>query len=140
MISPRPRLRDVSPSALRKLARGPMSRFEIQDVSGIATPRGELKANEHWLPTAFVNTRYCVQVSVVDTAIGQVMHLWITRLDREMPRSWSDLQHIKNEIAGPERTAVEVFPPNSELVDQAPMAHLWVYPEDFVIPFRLGGG
>ena len=118
------------------MAARPMTPFEVQDVSGIPG-RCDLGSNERWWPFAYVNSRYSVQVSTVATAIGAVTHLWIRHHAGEMPRSWRDLQRIKNEIAGPDRAAVEVFPPESELVDSANMAHLWVYPEDFVVPFRL---
>jgi hypothetical protein len=57
-----------------------------------------------------------------------------------MVRSWADMQRIKNELVGPERVAVEVFPPVSELVDQANIAHLWVLPEGFALPFSLKAG
>ena len=72
--------------------------------------------------------------------LGAITHLWIRRHDGEMPRSWSDMQRIKNEVCGADRTGVEVFPPQDELVDQANMAHLWVYPADYVMPFSLRGG
>jgi hypothetical protein len=130
------RLNQLPIGVLRRMAREPMTPFEAQDVSDIPG-RCTLVSNERWSPIAYVNNRYTVQISTVATAIGEVMHLWIRHHTGEMPRAWSDLQRIKNEIAGNERAAVEVFPPVSELVDSANMAHLWVYPEDFVIPFRL---
>ena len=45
------------------------------------------------------------------------------------------MQRIKDEIAGQDATAVEVYPPHSEIVDQADMYHLWVLPEP--LPFSL---
>ncbi len=43
---------------------------------------------------------------------------------------WSTLQAIKEELApdGPERFAVEVFPPARFLVANRPMWHVWVLP------------
>lgn len=131
-----PRLRDLPIGVLRRMAREPMTPFEKQDVSGIPG-RVELTPNEHWSPFAYVNNRYSVQVSFVSTAVGKVTHFWIRHHAGEMPRSWMDMQRIKNELAGSDATAVEVFPPQAELVDSANMAHLWVYPADFVMPFRL---
>lgn len=66
----------------------------------------------------------------------------ITRLqirpnDGQPTRSWQHLQRIKNELMGPERVAVEVFPAVSELVDDANIYHLWVLPEGARLPFRL---
>jgi hypothetical protein len=47
------------------------------------------------------------------------------------------MQRIKNELAGPERVAVEVYPPVSQLVDHANMYHLWVFEAGFALPFGL---
>ncbi len=51
--------------------------------------------------------------------------------------SWSELQRIKNELVGPERQAVQVYPRHSDLVDQADMYHLWLYDEDDDCPFNF---
>lgn len=51
--------------------------------------------------------------------------------------SWAMKQRIKNMVAGEERVAVEVFPAESELVDNVDAYHLWVYPEGYRLPFRL---
>lgn len=85
-----------------------------------------------------MNNRYSVQFSEIATDIGLIVHLWIRRHDGDIARSWADLQQIKNELVGAERLAVEVFPPTKELVDQANMAHLWVYPVGYRLPFGLG--
>ena len=42
---------------------------------------------------------------------------------------------MKNEICGDERTAVEIYPPMSNLVDTCNQFHLWVYPEDYELDF-----
>jgi len=132
-----PRIREVSPAVLRKLVAMPMTEFERQHVGHVQIPRCTLEPNETWSPYAWVNNRYAVQWSDVATPIGFVVHLWIRAHDQRMPRSWRDLQVIKNELCGPERVAVEVFPAVSQLVDAANMAHLWVYPEGYELPFRL---
>ncbi len=36
------------------------------------------------------------------------------------------MQRIKDEIAGYDATAIEVYPPKSEVVDEADMFHIWV--------------
>jgi len=85
------------------------------------------------------NNLYAVWVSVVDTPWGKVDHLWIRRHDGQAIHSWSDFQRIKREVlfGGAERTAVEVYPPQAELVDQANMYHLWVLPAGCRLPFSL---
>lgn len=87
--------------------------------------------------TGHSNNHHSVQVSDVETAWGTVRHLWIRRHDAKPINEWSTLQRIKNELAGPERTAVEVFPAVSQLVDSANMYHLWVLPEGMQLPFTL---
>ena len=132
----RDRLRDVPTGELRRMAKKPMTPFERQDVSRIPG-RGPLRPNERWLDFVYINNRYSVQWSVVTTEIGEIVHLWVRRHDKEMPQSWGDLQRIKNKLVGAERIGVQVFPAQSELVDCANMAHLWIYPEDWVMPFSL---
>lgn len=53
------------------------------------------------------------------------------------PLTWAELQRIKSELVGPEREAVQVFPRESELVDQAEMYHLWLYPAGERCPFNF---
>ena len=38
-----------------------------------------------------------------------------------------------------DRVAVEVYPPESQLVDDADLYHLWVLPAGFELPFGLHG-
>jgi hypothetical protein len=59
-------------------------------------------------------------------------HLTIRRADREPVRHWRDLQTIKNVLCGPERFGFEVFPPESQVIDNASLTHLWVYRDNFV--------
>lgn len=61
-------------------------------------------------------------------------HLAISSLSGIRP-TWPEMQRIKDEIAGPSATAVEVYPPAAEVVDQADMYHLWVLPGR--LPFSL---
>lgn len=42
--------------------------------------------------------------------------------------SWEDLQACKNIVWGPAAQAVEVFPPDGRVVNEAPMRHLWRTP------------
>ena len=65
---------------------------------------------------------------------GGVKHLAISSLSGVRP-TWWEAQRIKSELAGADATAVEVYPPQSEIVDGADMFHLWVLPE--ALPFSL---
>ena len=63
-----------------------------------------------------------------------VLHLAVASLSGVRP-SWYEMQRIKSDIAGQDATAVEVYPPQSEVVDGADMFHIWVLPVG--LPFGL---
>jgi hypothetical protein len=67
------------------------------------------------------------------------MHLSFKRRDRSAIRDWRHFQAIKNEVAGPEREAVEIFPAESNLLDGANEYHLWVLPPGKASPLGLDG-
>lgn len=87
----------------------------------------------------YVNSRYEVSLYELGEE-GEQSHagaLWLSikRRDRKWMRDWRELQRIKNEVAGPEREAVELFPAESRLVDSSNQYHLWVMPEGQCLPF-----
>lgn len=55
-----------------------------------------------------------------------MVHLSIKRRDRKPIHDWRHLQHIKNELVGPENEAVELYPKESRLMDTANQYHLYV--------------
>ena len=78
---------------------------------------------------AYVSSDVSVQVSfIIHPTYGDITHLWIRRHDSK-PIGWTQLQRIKNEILGDEQLAIQVFPKESNLVDQANMYHLWSFPD-----------
>ena len=92
-------------------------------------------------PILFKNSRYQVSIRKVKSNVlppgwPEIVHLSIKRLDKEPIHDWRDLQRIKNELIGPEYEAVEVYPAESRLVDDANQFHLWVFmDETFRLPF-----
>ena len=54
------------------------------------------------------------------------------------PITWDDLQAIKDHY-WPERIAIEIFPPRSQIVDVADMRWMWVLPKGAMLPFNLRG-
>jgi len=87
---------------------------------------------------AFSNNLYVVFVCDPEpTSWGSVERLMVRRNDGSPGVPWSHMQRIKDELCGPERLAIEVFPPASELVDNANIYHLWVLPTGFELPFGL---
>jgi hypothetical protein len=86
---------------------------------------------------AWVNNVYIVQLYVNPSSWGEIKHLHVHRIDGKPIRSWSDMQRIKDELIGPEFTAVEVYPARSDLVDTVHAYHLWVLPKEVKLPFGL---
>lgn len=77
----------------------------------------------------FVKNDISVQVSFLnDLGFGEIIHLWVARKG-DKPLGWSQLQRIKNEIVGPEFMGIEVFPKETQKIDQANMYHIWVFTE-----------
>jgi len=72
--------------------------------------------------------------SVLDRTTNGARHLAVTSLSQIRP-SWHEMQRIKDELAGEDATAVEVYPPHDEIVDGADMFHIWVLPDR--LPFGL---
>lgn len=50
--------------------------------------------------------------------------------------SWEELQRIKNECGFADQCAVEVYPPESDVVNVANMRHLWILPEPPAFAWR----
>lgn len=68
---------------------------------------------------------------------GVVYLLSIHRRDGQPERDWPALHRIKNELAGPDITAIEIYPPADEVVDFANAYHLWCCPPGFRMPVSL---
>lgn len=86
----------------------------------------EFIAGEVWM-----NNLYVV---IVKPLPNGAMHLSIRRTDRAACRDWRHFQAIKNQLAGPEREAVELYPAESRVVDTTNQFHLWVMPEGVQLP------
>lgn len=127
-----------SPRTWEPLAIGPAAR---EGAAGMARAFHETGGRKHWftyrtpIPAteclAFGNRLYNGAALVFEDGS---MHLSFKRRDRSAIRDWRHIQAIKNEVAGPEREAVEIFPPESMLVDCANEYHLWVLPPDQLSP------
>jgi hypothetical protein len=100
------------------------------DIAGAGGWTTEIHAAAH-------NGVYAVLIRTAETAWGPVQHLAIRNVKGSRDVPWADKQRIKNELSGRERTAVEVFPAASRLMDGAHMYHLFVLPEGFALPFNL---
>lgn len=75
--------------------------------------------------------------ATVEHRVDGWAYVTLKRFDRRAVRDWRHLQSVKNEVLGPEWVAVEVFPPESMLVDEANQYHLWGYPDVSAIPMVI---
>jgi hypothetical protein len=58
-------------------------------------------------------------------------HLRVWRVDgKDVRCSWSVLQKLKNEMAGPDACLIEVYPPEDLVVNEAPIRHFFCVPFD----------
>lgn len=80
--------------------------------------------------------KYSVMCREIETPeMGKVTHAVIKCVsDDDIP--WREKQRIKNEIFGKDACAIEVFPKEEELVDEANLYHIWVL-HDYTLPFGL---
>jgi hypothetical protein len=99
-------------------------------------PPGSVGAGKWAFPitTAHRNAVFCVLDRAAEAG---VRHLAVSSLTGTRP-SWPEMQRIKNELAGADATAIEVYPPQDHVVDEADMFHIWVLPGR--LPFGLHRG
>lgn len=71
---------------------------------------------------------------------GDVRHLMIRRKDFGPLVDWRDKQAIKNQIAGPESEAIELYPAESRVVDNQNWTHLWLQPGGAKFPYGYDKG
>jgi hypothetical protein len=89
----------------------------------------------------FMNDQYVVYRRVVTAKsedVPPMIHLSIRRQDREAVHDWRDFQRIKNQLAGPEWEAMEIYPAESRLVDGANQYHLWCFDFQIGVGFHNG--
>lgn len=82
------------------------------------------------------NNIYIVQVFLEVNEWGLMEKTMIRRNDTAPIHDWKVFQRIKNEIFGEERTALEVYPRESNLIDVANIYWLWVLPDDYDCPIE----
>lgn len=109
----------------------PMRRSAIHPVAQQMAQQVDDAMDEVW-----VNDAYECQVRYLDKPLGREggIHLSIKLKSRDPIRDWRHLQSIKNEVAGPEREAFELYPRESRLVDTSNQFHLWVLPANMELP------
>jgi hypothetical protein len=121
--------RDFSRKSKKLLLSGNWGEWRKERGSRFPCPNG--------LVNFWANDLYSVQNYKIVCEWGEVDFVGIRRNDEKKNIPWSDKQRVKNELFGAERTAIEVFPAESELVDQANMYWLYILPEGFKLPFNM---
>ena len=123
VICPKDKFAPVHPD----LVTTTMAHYQIDEAAA-----RKMLEDEHERVTYFVNDLY--QVMVEPSGQG-LLHLNIRRRDGGMFKDWRHFQQIKNEIAGPECEAVELYPAESRKVDTTNKWHLWVFPPGVKLEF-----
>lgn len=104
----------------------------VAQITGLPADDVEQAMHEHDADMEiWANSRYQVLVHRTHNPVW----LSIKRIDQEVIHSWRDLQRIKNELIGPEFDALEIYPAEDKLVDQANQYHLWVFTDGRRLPF-----
>jgi hypothetical protein len=80
---------------------------------------------------AFRNNRYVVMIFDNEmTTGGKAIRVMVQKHDdTPITFHWREMQNIKNEIFGPEETAVEYYPAQSNLLDDHNIYWMWVFPK-----------
>ena len=91
---------------------------------------------------SFRNDYYHVWLTRMDNAdnIDGWLHLSIKSVDNVPIRDWRHFQRIKDTLAGPHREAIELYPRQDRVVDEANQYHLWVLPKgvELAVGFKDG--
>lgn len=129
------RLRPAKPSPQAPVRQAD-ARWQPLVWAELPQTRGKLMPNVGPHGVGWINALYTVQVRSFPypEPWGRVIHLSITNRDRSARRDWRHFQKIKNQLAGPEWTAVEIYPPESCLTDEANSFHLFCF-EARCLPF-----
>lgn len=91
--------------------------------------------------TFYANSHYLVfrrELRSTDPDQPPQIHLSMRTVENDARHDWREMQRVKNELAGPDWEAVELYPAESRVVDQANQYHLWCFA--FRLPFGFDEG
>lgn len=105
-------------------------------------PPGSMAGMDEPAVRAWRSRRFLVQEYHDDTAAGVYVRLSVQRVEHaafrtdavEDPISWDDLMACKSQVGYGDYWAVEVYPPDGQVVDVARMRHLFMVPPE-ALPF-----
>lgn len=100
----------------------------------------EARNKVQWIKSQSVWANSLYQVNIEYLPEGRA-HLIIRRLDKQPIHNWQHFQMIKSALLDPECEAVEIYPKESQLVDEKHHYHLWAFrspDRSFGIGFQTG--
>jgi hypothetical protein len=102
-------------------------------------PRTQMLMREASVPAekVYMNGLFVVQVYPHHCAWGDVKRVMIRWADARPEHDWALFQRIKNELFGPDRVALEVFPSEQHKQDVANVYWMFVMPEGFECPIEV---
>jgi len=98
-------------------------------IADIRETRIELWRSCDYLVQVFQEPDGILRMSVSVTMIGHDGE-WVQNIP------WEDLHELKAEIGRGDLYAIEIYPPDRDLVNVANMRHLWILPEPLPIGWR----
>jgi hypothetical protein len=110
-------------------ANQPPSSFHKLDLYHKRTPEDEPTApDEIWMSDVYNVTLRRHEIDPVFGSRGGMIQLGINAIDGSARHDWRDFQAIKNQLAGEECEAFELYPAESRLLDPSNYYTLWCFP------------
>ncbi len=88
-------------------------------------PDMEIWMNDEWIVHKRAGLKWHIQGKNEEPIY--YTHLSIRRDDNQAKPDWRVFQWIKNQLVGEENEGVEIYPPESRLIDTCNQFHLWVF-------------
>ena len=116
-------------------------KFKFDEVPKLAWVVNTNHESEERRIKVFLSVGFLVQVFDEETST----RLSINRTQRRNGKwvdliTWDELQEIKNAIGYGNSYAIEIYPPDDEVVNVANMRHLWIPKEKINIGWIRGNG
>lgn len=92
-------------------------------AAGVTLKHVRVCRSRDFLIQVFAEPNDVIRLSVQRCAFDRKTGRWKDGI------SWDDLQHLKKLAGYGDRAAVELYPPDSEMVNVANLRHLWILPE-----------
>lgn len=94
------------------------------------TPHGNKPYDEIWVNDVYqVSVRYWTHEQIFKVPKGRMIQLGISSHDGCARHDFRDMQAIKNQLAGPECEAFELYPAESRLLDPSNYYSIFAFPD-----------